>query len=121
MNEEKYIKEQFGKRTPFTVPEVYFDSLVDNVMKNLPPEAAPMKKAPSALQRMRPYLYIAACLFVAIFTIAIYFNEHQENEKMQQIAVQDTSTNTDWTEAEDYAMDYVMLDNYDIYACLTNE
>ena len=40
---------------------------------------------------------------------------------MQQIAVQDTSTNTDWTEAEDYAMDYVMLDNYDIYACLTNE
>ena len=121
MNEEKYIKDHVGKRTPFTVPDGYFDSVVDNVMKNLPPEVAPMKKMPTTLQRVRPYLYMAACLIVAVFTITIYFNDHTENVQMQQLAVQESSLSTEWEDEEDYAMDYVMLDNYDIYACLTNE
>jgi hypothetical protein len=121
MNEEKYIKDHVGKRTPFTVPDGYFDSVVDNVMKNLPTEVAPMKKMPTILQRVRPYLYMAACLIVAVFTITVYFNDHTENVQMQQLAVQESSVSTEWEDEEDYAMDYVMLDNYDIYACLTNE
>lgn len=114
-SEEKYIRERIGQRNPFQVPEGYFDNLCSEVMAKLP--AAPVEqKKPTLLYRLRPYLYAAACLLIAVFTIAVFFGD-ADDDAQQEMTAQGFSNDTYLDEAVDYAM----VDNYDIYACLTNE
>ena len=109
MNEEKYLEERLAKRNPFRVPEGYFESFADRVMEQLPPQ---QQKAKRTL--LRPWMYAAACLVVAVFCIAVYFSrvDTPATSEMPQMAVTDTYM--------DEAADYVMIDNTDIYACLAD-
>ena len=108
MNEEKYLEERLAKRNPFRVPEGYFESFADRVMEQLPPR---QQKAKRTL--LRPWMYAAACLVVAVFCVAVYFSRiDTTSSEMQQVAVTDTYM--------DEAADYVMIDNTDIYACLAD-
>ena len=118
-NEEKYIRSKMGSGNPFRMPEGYLDSLVDNVMAQLPEiPVVPMTTVKKPLlYRMRPLLYAAACLLVAVLSVTAYLQKEENNlDAEQQIAVQ---SSTD-TYLDDVA-DYTMIDNYEIYACLTNE
>ena len=106
-NEEKLIEEHLGKQNPFRVPEGYFDSFADRLMQQLP-EQQEQEVKPAKTVRMkalRPILVAAACVAVAIFSI-----------KQNNVAA--VTSNTD-EEYLDEAADYVMLDNADIYACLS--
>ena len=94
MNEEKYIEEQVGRRNPFTVPEGYFDTFADQLMASLP-ERQPRTK----YVWLRPLRYAAAV-----------------RQPIQAEAIQVSSD-----VAFDEAADYAMIDNYDIYACLSEE
>ncbi len=107
MNEEKYLEERLAKRNPFRVPEGYFESFADRVMEQLPPQQQKAKR-----MVLRPWMYAAACLVVAVFFVAAYFSriDTPTNSEMPQMAVTDTYM--------DEAADYVMIDNTDIYACL---
>jgi hypothetical protein len=63
----------------------------------------------------------AACLCIAIFSVTIYLNRSQDAPESAPVATTQ-STNSTINEEEDYmdaAADYVMLDNADIYACLS--
>jgi len=111
MNEELYIKSRMGSKNPFTVPEGYFDNLAAEVMRNLPEQPQQSK-----FVRLRPLMYAAACLLVAVLTATIFFSPEKTAEPSSIAAV---STTTD-TYVEDVA-DYVMADNIDIYACLTSD
>lgn len=108
-NEELYIKERIGDKNPFRVPEGYFDNLAAEVMQNLPQQTMPSRMA-----RLRPWLYAAACMVVAIFTTAVFFSANDVSSH-QPIAAMTTDTYV-----ED-AADYVMADNMEIYACLSSE
>lgn len=110
MNEELYLKSRMGNKNPFSVPEGYFDNFAAEMMRNLPEQPQQSK-----FVRLRPFMYAAACLVVAILTATIYFFPHDNVE--QNIAAVTPTTDT---YVEDVA-DYVMADNIDIYACLASE
>ena len=113
MNEELYIKSRMGQGNPFRVPEGYFDNFAAEMMKNLPEQSGQQKK--SLLIRLRPWMYAAACMVVALFTATLYFvNDTPSQEVPAAVAA------TNDTYVEDVA-DYVMADNLDIYACLASE
>ena len=112
-NEEVYIGHQVGKHNPFRVPEGYFDTLTQQVMARLPEQPV----APVARQRwLRPWLYAAACACVAIFSVTLYFAKPDG----QQVATTVTPAVNE-SSYVDQAFDYAMIDNQDIYACLTSE
>ena len=106
MNEEKYLEERLAKRNPFLVPEGYFNSFAEQVMEQLPERR---QKARRVL--LRPWMYAAACLLVAVFSVAVYFSRiNTDTPEMPQMAVSESYI--------DEAADYAMIDNAEIYACL---
>ena len=112
MNEELYIKSRMGDKNPFRVPEGYFDNFTAEMMQMLPEQEAPKK---SLIVRLRPLLYAAACLLVAIFTVAVYFSEPDASRQSVASVAEPADTYVD------DAADYLMADNMDIYACLASE
>lgn len=100
-----------GNKNPFRVPEGYFDNFAAEMMRNLPEQPQQSK-----FVRLRPFMYAAACIVVAVLTATIFFFPQHENAEQNMAAV---STTTD-TYVEDMA-DYVMADNNDIYAYLASE
>lgn len=112
MNEEKYIRSRMGTRNPFQVPDDYFDRLTDSVMSQIPEESKPSRTV-----RIRPWLYAAACLLVAVLTATVYFFAPETTE---QSVVASTAVSASDTYVDE-AADYVMADNNDIYACLASD
>jgi hypothetical protein len=125
-NEEKYLNEHLGKRNPFKVPEGYFDSLVSEVMEKLPDAQQTEITEPlrtkavevTLFARIKPLLYVAACLLVAVFSFMVYFSDTDDAAGQYQMSA---STSVPSDTYLDEMTDYAMVDNYDIYACLTNE
>lgn len=115
MNEEQLLRSHLDPhKNPFRVPEGYFDNFASELMKQLP-EQQPVARRIS----LRPWMYAAACLFVAILTTAIYFSAPDSTDKQSSVAV--TSSMTVEQDSFEEAADYAMLDNQDIYACLMGE
>lgn len=137
INEEQYIHERLGRKNPFRVPEGYFDSLTAEVMSRLPEQDSraetgaavqsgqsqkqPEQARQSRLVSIRPWLYAAACLFVALFTAAVYFAAPDAGSQQMAVATTTTTTVTTQENYVDEVADYVMADNMDIYACLASE
>jgi hypothetical protein len=106
MNEEKYLEERMAKQNPFKVPEGYFDSFAEHVMQQLPQRQAQAKH-----MWLRPWMYAAASLLVAVFSIAIYFsNTNSDASEMAAANASDSYI--------EEAADYAMIDNEDIYYLL---
>ena len=120
-NEERFIEKNFGKKNPYRVPEGYFDHFTEQLLSQLPEQPAAEPVRHSRLKVLRPILMAAACLCIAIFSVTIYLNRSQDAPESAPVATTQ-STNSTINEEEDYmdaAADYVMLDNADIYACLS--
>ena len=117
MNEEMYIQEKVGKRNPFRVPEGYFDNLTAQVMQNLPEQ--PKRHAKSVF--MRPVFYAAASVCALLVAGAVWMwqaNDAVSSDSIQaQTAVQPQQQDAN-CEYMDEAVDYMMLDNHEIYAYL---
>ena len=113
MNEELYIKSRMGDKNPFRVPEGYFDNFAADLMQKLPEKEKPVKKG--LIVRLRPLMYAAACLMVAIFTAAVFFSH--DDAATPEVA----SISQPVDSYVEEAADYLMADNMDIYACLTSE
>jgi hypothetical protein len=124
---EKYVRSRMSRKEPFQVPEGYFDNLLGEIMAKLPEQkeldgagqtdsrkVVPL--TPSLYTRLRPVLYVAACLLVAVLSFAVYFADSDEKEG-QQVATQYSYKDA----SIDEVADYMMADNSDIYACLTND
>lgn len=138
-DEEKIITTQAGKRNAFRVPDGYFEQFTERMMQRLPereaeevactvqlPEREPAKTAKtSRLRMLRPYLAAAAFLCFAVFGITFYMHQHQKNNDTQALSAQhSTQTNQTLNAAAEEAYfeeaaDYVMLDNAEIYAYLS--
>lgn len=118
MTNEEYLNQRLGSpRNPFRVPDGYFDSFTENLMEKLPAQSVPLK-----VQRrpvVRAWMYAAASLVAVVFTFSAYFLFSQDSQATSTTAqtvapvVADTYV--------DEAVDYAMVDNHDIYACLTND
>ncbi len=114
MNEEKYITEKFGQDNPFRVPDGYFDQLSAQVMSKLPE-----RKQKARFVSLRPILYAAASIVLVLVMGVAYFFQQDNNE--QTLATNNTTTTTTYESSYiDEAADYAMLDNVEIYACLSD-
>jgi hypothetical protein len=129
MNEEQYLRSQMGTKNPFRVPEGYFDNFASQLMAKLPEkpcadgagaERVPVIRHTALVMRLRPLLYAAACLLIAVMSVTVYLNRPglDVHEQTAAVAAQDPSLSDTYFEE---ATDYAMIDNYDIYACLASE
>lgn len=116
INEEDYIRSKMGNKNPFTVPEGYFEQLTGDIMSKIPAQKE-IEQKPAMIKRLRPLLYAAACVCIAVFGVVIYQNlDRQTNETLQGNFSQNTGEYND-TFIDD-ATDYAMFDNNEIYASL---
>ena len=126
MKEEKYLIEEVGRENPFKVPEGYFDTLASQIMAKVEAEGVGARDLKVGKEKraktvwLRPVLYAAASVCALFISVVAYQNySDQGTAAPAQNVVANNQTMT-----EDYfdeAADYVMLDNQDIYACLTSD
>ena len=119
MKEEDYLIERVGKENPFRVPEGYFDTLASQVMARVDAEPAvvrPVRKAKSVW--LRPVFYAAASV-CALFVCATVWLSQGTSETTASSQLSTVSSPLSSPDAFDEAADYVMIDNQDIYACLS--
>ena len=121
-NEERYIKEKIGDKSPFRVPEDYFDQLASRVMSRLPEQQELSKKSMQQPRRqarlvaLRPWLYAAACVIaIVVLTLTLHFHQRVAEPLEQPMAAVSTPVDDEYI---DDVADYVMLDNTEIYAYL---
>lgn len=123
MNEERYLRDTFGRRAPFAVPDGYFDDLAQRLTAGLPPltEPAPQpvttaRRGRAVMRVLRP-LAAAACLCGIIGGAALYLAKSTATEAlaidMSQCYTSDYST--------EQLADYAMLSKEDFYLYMTEE
>ncbi len=107
---------------PFKVPEGYFDAVADQIMAKIPEEekvvVMPQRKT-SVFVRWRAWA-AAAAVMAAMFGAGIYF--YNDSVSVQQS--QPTAKAVDMTAADnniDAMADYIMCDDYELYAYLSGE
>lgn len=121
LNEDKYIRERFGKENHFRVPEGYFDGFADRMSNRIQDdESVRVKSRMFMIRSLRPLLS-AACVSIAVMGAVVYFSKAglSDNVGVADDVVAHTA-GTMYT-AEDAVIDYAMMDNTDIYACLLSE
>lgn len=94
------------------VPEGYFDTFADQLMASLPERQPRAKRV-----WLRPLRYAAAVVCVCAMGALSWFALSPESHQPIQAEAVQLSSDADF----EAAADYVMLDNYDIYACLSDE
>ena len=121
VKEERYIKNRFGKDNHFRVPTGYFDNFASTIIDKLPEQEHVIIHRRSRMQILRPILYSAACLCLAIFGITVYLSKTaphtHDTMRNESVAHSNGYTYT----AEDAIIDHAMMDNADMYACLMSE
>lgn len=117
MNEETYLIERVGKENPFRVPEGYFDSLASEVMARVDASGTAPRKA--KVVWLRPAVYAVAAALCALFVSVAAYRVFQETPAVATDHQSEISQLSD--DSFDEAIDYVMVDNQDIYACLSSD
>ena len=101
MEEEKLLIDRFGKDAGFCVPEGYFEEFAARMTAALP------RKKETLWVRLRP-LAVAASMFGVIAGAGVWIGNNQRAVVQQQTLTADS---------ED---EYIIFDNDDIYAYLTD-
>lgn len=121
MNDEDILRERFGNKNPFTVPEGFFDSFAEKMMQQLPEIecAKPVvdEKRPSIIKRLRPYAIAASLTLLLVSAATILYN--RQNEQPAQLAATPTAQQSQEYTIDQIA-DYAMLDNQDFYSYLAD-
>ncbi|KXB36788.1 hypothetical protein HMPREF1870_02616 [Bacteroidales bacterium KA00344] len=125
--EEKFISDKFGHRTPFKVPEGYFDDLASQIMQNIPEQSyqvegvriVEMKE--SRWRRLRPIAIAAASVCVAVFGMGIYLHSGERGTIVSHDERIKEETSVSSYAAIDAIADYAMLDTEDMYAYMEDD
>lgn len=119
INEERYLVERVGRENPFRVPEGYFDTLVSEVMARVD-ATAPLAPRKARVVWLRPVLYAAASVCALFFSVTAYhaFNRQPADAPVAQ---QMETVSHQSEDSFEEAADYLMVDNQDIYACLSSD
>lgn len=121
VKEERYIKNRFGKNNNFRVPDGYFDNFASTMISKLPQQAPVVVRQRSRMRILRPIIYSAACLCLAIFGVTIYLSDATRNGSNHTLSESVKYSNGYTYTTEDAIIDHAMMDNADMYACLINE
>ena len=103
------------KKNPFKTPEGYFDNFAADFMARLPEnEPVTVERKQTRVKMLRPLLY-AACLLAICF--GGYLVWQQSEAENHSVKMAETIEQHDQY-VDDY-LDCAMLDNGDIYACIS--
>lgn len=120
-SEELWLKQNFGKKQPFRVPDGYFEQFETQLMEHLPEKAGNAQVVKMGVWRkLRPVITAAACACIAVFGTFFYMNQtfNEAAPAPNPDAGQDMATAI-YTSI-DAAADYAMIDNDDIYALMAD-
>lgn len=89
MEREEQIKQMIGKRTPFKVPDGYFEQFNERIMAGLPVvDGRVSKRVHVGLwQRVQPWIYLAAC-FAAVTWSVNFWTGGKEQFSSAMVAVE---------------------------------
>ena len=126
MMKEKYLVEKVGKENPFRVPEGYFDTLASQIMAKVEAEGVEARDIKTGKEKrakvvwLRPVLYAAASVCALFVSVVAYqsYSEQGVAAPTQNVVANNQVMMDEYFEE---AADYVMLDNQDIYACLSSD
>lgn len=122
MKEEGFIREKVGTKNPFRVPDGYFEDFTSQMMEKLPHHEVRVIPIRSSRHRLlRPLLYAAACICVAVFCLAAYFTSMPSQTGLHDNDIAATHNYKSTYTYDDEVLDYAMIDNSDIYAYLSSE
>lgn len=113
---EDNLQKRIGKENPFRVPEGYFESFTSKVMNNLPEKEkveAPCK--PTAWEKVRPLLYMAAMFVGAMLIIRVASSHYTPGTDAADEEIDQE------VEYIDMAMENSMMDDYSLYVYLTTD
>lgn len=125
--EEKYISDKFGHRTPFMVPDGYFDDLASRIMQNIPEQSHPAEGARivemrvSRWRRLRPIAIAAASVCVAVFGMGIYLHSGERRASVAHTEIMNDVPSAFSYSTVDAIVDYAMLDTEDMYAYMDDD
>lgn len=125
-NDELDLKKMVGNRNPFRVPDGYFEQFTEQVMQQLPAREqsiAPQSAQPRARRvQIRTWLYAAACSALALMLgVSYYFMQSQatSTDAAPMASAEPATYVAPDNSYIDEVADYVMMDNAEIYACLS--
>lgn len=119
-----------SKKSPFKVPEDYFENFVTQMMTQIPEtifvEKTNMAKNVEVLEptitiftRIKPYIYLAATICGLAFGVKVYQIQKQYYAEKHQTPVA-TVNEAQAAQFVDDACDFMMIDDHDVYSCATN-
>lgn len=121
------LRKEDLQKSPFQVPDNYFDTLQANLLANAGIKEKPAEKIeqkqPTRFARiisMRTVKWAAACACVAIVTASAYFfTTEKEDAIVASHSLMEQEYYSD--DAFEAAADYTMLDSHDMYMMLAEE
>ena len=111
-------------RNPFTVPEGYFDTLTDRIMRQIPKEeSTPQKAVTVPLWKRYSFRAAAAviCIIMGLGALALFNQNAIFTPQENATATIETVGTSLQDDAIDQVADYIMCDNHDLYAYLSGE
>ena len=131
MNEDRIIKEKFGKDNHFEVPTGYFDNLTSQIMDRLPEHEVRIIKMPARkpLWARSVFRKVAASVAAVIVVSAgvlvgvRHGGARQHVQIAKQAGMHDNNHIEGYSDDEtfDQMADYAMMDSQEIYASLIAE
>ena len=114
---EDNLKKRLGTENPFRVPEGYFEHFTSELMDRLPEkEKVEAPRKPTAWEKVRPLLYMAAMFVGAMLLIRVastYYTPAGSLDQEEELEAE--------MEYINMAMENSMLDDYSLYVYLTEE
>lgn len=117
MGKEDNILRKAGTRTPFRVPEHYFEDFTQELMSKLPEkDTLPSMPEITLWQRVKPWIYMTAMFCGIMLSVRIFVGEPKEEfPPIGQVDVESLA-DEEW----EIMMDGIMMDDYTLYQYLTD-
>ena len=118
------------RKSPFKVPDGYFENFTSQMMEKIPETNFGLNEAPACdvdaseekvtlFTRIKPYLYLAATICGLAFGVKVYYYQQQFLVDKNEVPVT-AITEEQATQYVDEVCDFMMVDDHDVYACATN-
>ncbi len=112
------------RKNPFKVPDGYFDTLTTRVMENIPENQVrmiPVQNDHHVSKKWWRVVAAAAAVVVAVFGVGLYMQHDDNATQVKTAAVQQSSSSATTETNIDAMADYIMCDDYELYAYLADE
>ena len=112
------------RKNPFKVPDGYFDTLTTRVMENIPENQVrmiPVQNDNHVSKKWWRVVAAAAAVIVAVFGVGLYMQLDDNATQVKTATVQQSSSSATTETNIDAMADYIMCDDYELYAYLADE